>query len=70
LIDEDVKNEILIASFSVTYQAKLSRLCEQDKVVQALEEKLQQLHKEKVGQLYLLPKVDVILHAYYQNVGN
>ncbi|KAJ7395575.1 Pleckstrin like proteiny domain-containing family A member 5 [Pitangus sulphuratus] len=28
-------------------QAKLSRLCEQDKVVQALEEKLQQLHKEK-----------------------
>ncbi|XP_064510471.1 pleckstrin homology domain-containing family A member 5 isoform X9 [Pseudopipra pipra] len=27
--------------------AKLSRLCEQDKVVQALEEKLQQLHKEK-----------------------
>ncbi|RMC02738.1 hypothetical protein DUI87_19928 [Hirundo rustica rustica] len=29
------------------HQAKLSRLCEQDKVVQALEEKLQQLHKEK-----------------------
>ncbi|XP_061844837.1 pleckstrin homology domain-containing family A member 5 isoform X5 [Colius striatus] len=27
--------------------AKLSRLCEQDKVIQALEEKLQQLHKEK-----------------------
>ncbi|XP_068804669.1 pleckstrin homology domain-containing family A member 5 isoform X18 [Struthio camelus] len=27
--------------------AELSRLCEQDKVVQALEEKLQQLHKEK-----------------------
>uniref|UniRef100_A0A452FP85 Pleckstrin homology domain containing A5 n=1 Tax=Capra hircus TaxID=9925 RepID=A0A452FP85_CAPHI len=27
--------------------AKLSRLCEQDKVVHALEEKLQQLHKEK-----------------------
>ncbi|XP_029453203.1 pleckstrin homology domain-containing family A member 5-like isoform X2 [Rhinatrema bivittatum] len=27
--------------------AKLSRLCEQDKVLQALEEKLQQLHKEK-----------------------
>ncbi|XP_030110940.1 pleckstrin homology domain-containing family A member 5 isoform X31 [Mus musculus] len=27
--------------------AKLSRLCEQDKVVRALEEKLQQLHKEK-----------------------
>ncbi|KAM7056574.1 pleckstrin homology domain-containing family A member 5-like isoform 6-T7 [Acridotheres tristis] len=27
--------------------AKLSRLCEQDKVVQALEEKLHQLHKEK-----------------------
>ncbi|XP_057284136.1 pleckstrin homology domain-containing family A member 5 isoform X17 [Pezoporus wallicus] len=27
--------------------AKLSHLCEQDKVVQALEEKLQQLHKEK-----------------------
>lgn len=29
-------------------QAKLSRLCEQDKAVQALEQKLQQLHKEKV----------------------
>uniref|UniRef100_A0A5F8GAJ1 Pleckstrin homology domain containing A5 n=1 Tax=Monodelphis domestica TaxID=13616 RepID=A0A5F8GAJ1_MONDO len=28
-------------------KAKLSRLCEQDKVVHALEEKLQQLHKEK-----------------------
>uniref|UniRef100_A0A8C5MPI2 Pleckstrin homology domain-containing protein n=1 Tax=Leptobrachium leishanense TaxID=445787 RepID=A0A8C5MPI2_9ANUR len=28
-------------------QAKLSQLCEQDKVVQALEQKLQQLHKEK-----------------------
>ncbi|XP_040291321.1 pleckstrin homology domain-containing family A member 5 isoform X5 [Bufo bufo] len=27
--------------------AKLSRLCEQDKAVQALEQKLQQLHKEK-----------------------
>ncbi|XP_040201409.1 pleckstrin homology domain-containing family A member 5 isoform X10 [Rana temporaria] len=27
--------------------SKLSRLCEQDKVVQALEQKLQQLHKEK-----------------------
>uniref|UniRef100_A0A8C9MW34 Pleckstrin homology domain containing A5 n=1 Tax=Serinus canaria TaxID=9135 RepID=A0A8C9MW34_SERCA len=34
-------NEIALSS------AKLSRLCEQDKVVQALEEKLQQLHKEK-----------------------
>ncbi|XP_041441670.1 pleckstrin homology domain-containing family A member 5 isoform X5 [Xenopus laevis] len=28
--------------------AKLSRLCEQDKLVQALEQKLQQLHKEKL----------------------
>ncbi|KPP76594.1 pleckstrin-like domain-containing family A member 5-like, partial [Scleropages formosus] len=28
-------------------QAKLSRLCEQDKVVQAQDEKLQQLHREK-----------------------
>ncbi|XP_025786097.1 pleckstrin homology domain-containing family A member 5 isoform X2 [Puma concolor] len=31
----------------VDTDAKLSRLCEQDKVVHALEEKLQQLHKEK-----------------------
>nr|XP_048683350.1 pleckstrin homology domain-containing family A member 5 isoform X10 [Caretta caretta] len=31
----------------LNHQTKLSRLCEQDKVVQALEEKLQQLHKEK-----------------------
>ncbi|KAM8777988.1 pleckstrin homology domain-containing family A member 5 isoform 7-T7 [Rhynchonycteris naso] len=31
----------------VDVDAKLSRLCEQDKVVHALEEKLQQLHKEK-----------------------
>uniref|UniRef100_A0A669Q1M4 Pleckstrin homology domain containing A5 n=1 Tax=Phasianus colchicus TaxID=9054 RepID=A0A669Q1M4_PHACC len=36
-----IVNEIALSS------AKLSRLCEQDKVVQALEEKLQQLHKEK-----------------------
>nr|XP_033807811.1 pleckstrin homology domain-containing family A member 5 isoform X4 [Geotrypetes seraphini] len=34
-------------SEEVDTDAKLSRLCEQDKVVQALEEKLQQLHKEK-----------------------
>ncbi|XP_077871290.1 pleckstrin homology domain-containing family A member 5 isoform X27 [Ictidomys tridecemlineatus] len=31
----------------IDIDAKLSRLCEQDKVVHALEEKLQQLHKEK-----------------------
>ncbi|XP_049991132.1 pleckstrin homology domain-containing family A member 5 isoform X2 [Alexandromys fortis] len=31
----------------VDIDTKLSRLCEQDKVVRALEEKLQQLHKEK-----------------------
>ncbi|XP_037700936.1 pleckstrin homology domain-containing family A member 5 isoform X4 [Choloepus didactylus] len=31
----------------VDIDAKLSRLCEQDKVVHALEQKLQQLHKEK-----------------------
>ncbi|XP_070309798.1 pleckstrin homology domain-containing family A member 5 isoform X8 [Odocoileus virginianus] len=31
----------------IDMDAKLSRLCEQDKVVHALEEKLQQLHKEK-----------------------
>ncbi|XP_031239619.1 pleckstrin homology domain-containing family A member 5 isoform X15 [Mastomys coucha] len=31
----------------VDIDAKLSRLCEQDKAVRALEEKLQQLHKEK-----------------------
>ncbi|XP_028636800.1 pleckstrin homology domain-containing family A member 5 isoform X3 [Grammomys surdaster] len=34
-------------SEEVDIDAKLSRLCEQDKVVRALEEKLQQLHKEK-----------------------
>ncbi|XP_020849847.1 pleckstrin homology domain-containing family A member 5 isoform X21 [Phascolarctos cinereus] len=34
-------------SEEVDIDAKLSRLCEQDKVVHALEEKLQQLHKEK-----------------------
>ncbi|XP_030069909.1 pleckstrin homology domain-containing family A member 5 isoform X2 [Microcaecilia unicolor] len=34
-------------SEEVDTDAKLSRLCEQDKVLQALEEKLQQLHKEK-----------------------
>ncbi|KAM4677078.1 pleckstrin homology domain-containing family A member 5 isoform 2-T2 [Discoglossus pictus] len=34
-------------SDEVDIDAKLSSLCEQDKVVQALEKKLQQLHKEK-----------------------
>ncbi|XP_051817324.1 pleckstrin homology domain-containing family A member 5 isoform X19 [Antechinus flavipes] len=34
-------------SEEVDIDAKLSRLCEQDKAVHALEEKLQQLHKEK-----------------------
>uniref|UniRef100_A0A452HQD1 PH domain-containing protein n=1 Tax=Gopherus agassizii TaxID=38772 RepID=A0A452HQD1_9SAUR len=46
------KNEILSHHLQrnaiyLDHQTKLSRLCEQDKVVQALEEKLQQLHKEK-----------------------
>lgn len=36
-------------------------------MVQALEDKLQQLHKEKVGQLHLLLPMGVILYAYYQN---
>ncbi|KAK1341335.1 hypothetical protein QTO34_017740, partial [Cnephaeus nilssonii] len=49
----------------VDIDAKLSRLCEQDKVVHALEEKLQQLHKEKVGQLCLLSTIGVTLYGYY-----
>lgn len=53
--------------FSLKTQAKLSRLCEQDKVVHALEEKLQQLHKEKVGQPYLLYTSDVTFYTSYQD---
>lgn len=48
----------------------MSRLCEQDKVVHALEEKLQQLHKEKVGQLRLLSPIDVTLCDGYQDAEN
>lgn len=33
------------------FQTKLSRLCEQDKAVRMQEEKLQQLHREKVQQM-------------------
>uniref|UniRef100_A0A803W621 Pleckstrin homology domain containing A5 n=1 Tax=Ficedula albicollis TaxID=59894 RepID=A0A803W621_FICAL len=45
--------------------AKLSRLCEQDKVVQALEEKLQQLHKEKytLEQALLSASQEIEMHA-------
>ncbi|KAM6306987.1 pleckstrin homology domain-containing family A member 5-like [Podargus strigoides] len=45
--------------------AKLSRLCEQDKVVQALEEKLQQLHKEKytLDQALLSASQDIEMNA-------
>lgn len=35
----------------VSYQTKLSRLCEQDKVLRTQEEKLQQLYREKVSRL-------------------
>ncbi|EQB78953.1 hypothetical protein CB1_001683002, partial [Camelus ferus] len=43
-----MRNKELLTKDIFSYnQAKLSRLCEQDKVVHALEEKLQQLHKEK-----------------------
>lgn len=59
--------KLLTTDFSLKTQAKLSRLCEQDKVVHALEEKLQQLHKEKVGQLCLLSTIDVTFYAYYQD---
>ncbi len=38
----------------VPLQAKLSQLCEQDKVVRNQEEKLQQLHREKVTNISLL----------------
>ncbi|KAL0612342.1 Pleckstrin homology domain-containing family A member 5 [Plecturocebus cupreus] len=45
--------------------AKLSRLCEQDKVVHALEEKLQQLHKEKytLEQALLSASQEIEMHA-------
>lgn len=39
-------------------------------MVHALEEKLQQLHKEKVGQLCLLSTIDVTLYDYYQDTDN
>ncbi|XP_031754283.1 pleckstrin homology domain-containing family A member 5 isoform X17 [Xenopus tropicalis] len=45
--------------------AQLSRLCEQDKLVQALEQKLQQLHKEKytVEQALLSASQEIELNA-------
>ncbi|EHB05394.1 Pleckstrin-like protein domain-containing family A member 5 [Heterocephalus glaber] len=45
--------------------AKLSRLCEQEKVVHALEEKLQQLHKEKytLEQALLSASQEIKMHA-------
>ncbi|XP_044308105.1 pleckstrin homology domain-containing family A member 5 isoform X3 [Varanus komodoensis] len=45
--DECRGNLYKYRSEELDIDTKLSRLCEQDKVVQALEEKLQQLHKEK-----------------------
>lgn len=48
----------------------MSRLCEQDKVVRALEEKLQQLHKEKVGRLPFLCTVDVAACADDEDTGS
>lgn len=39
---------IVHISFSFSLQTKLSRLCEQDKVVRTQEDKLQQLYREKV----------------------
>ncbi|KAL4839894.1 hypothetical protein H8958_011082, partial [Nasalis larvatus] len=49
----------------VDIDAKLSRLCEQDKVVHALEEKLQQLHKEKytIEQALLSASQEIEMHA-------
>lgn len=52
-------------------QTKLSRLCEQDKAVRMQEEKLQQLHREKVQQMmvfffYLLswvPMLEIEIHV-------
>lgn len=34
------------------HQTKLSRLCEQDKMLRTQEEKLQQMYREKVGKLH------------------
>ncbi|KFO36584.1 Pleckstrin homology domain-containing family A member 5 [Fukomys damarensis] len=49
----------------VDIDAKLSRLCEQDKVVHALEEKLQQLHKEKytLEQALLSASQEIEMHT-------
>ncbi|XP_063302698.1 pleckstrin homology domain-containing family A member 5 isoform X5 [Pelobates fuscus] len=44
---DDCRAPYKYRSEEVDVDTKLSRLCEQDKVVQALEQKLQQLHKEK-----------------------
>ena len=47
-------------------QTKLSRLCEQDKAVRMQEEKLQQLHREKVQLLRVHSDVCVCLFAIVQ----
>lgn len=58
------------------FQTKLSRLCEQDKAVRMQEEKLQQLHREKVQQMmvflvlffYLLSRVPMLEIEMYVRV--
>lgn len=57
------------------FQTKLSRLCEQDKAVRMQEEKLQQLHREKVQQMmvfflfiYLLSWVPMLEIEIYVRV--
>ena len=40
----------VVYKFLFCLQTKLSRLCEQDKVVKTQEDKLQQLYREKVGE--------------------
>lgn len=54
----------------VDIDAKLSRLCEQDKVVRIREDKLQQLHREKVKGLSpcccLAVSIHHVLHSTQQ----
>ncbi|XP_053318891.1 pleckstrin homology domain-containing family A member 5 isoform X2 [Spea bombifrons] len=47
MAQEDCRAPYKCRTEEADVDAKLSRLCEQDKVVQALEQKLQQLHQEK-----------------------
>uniref|UniRef100_A0A673MWD5 Pleckstrin homology domain-containing family A member 5-like n=1 Tax=Sinocyclocheilus rhinocerous TaxID=307959 RepID=A0A673MWD5_9TELE len=44
---QSLQGKTVHLTLTLPLQAKLSRLCEQDKVVRAQEEKLQQLHREK-----------------------